>query len=187
EFIHGALSPEQRHLLNRLLAATEYLTVNGVTLAFAVSPEGPYVSELALLAHKLADLENVGALFVLARMDDAVYVVGRARSDAVDVGEVLALLGGGGHARAASAVLKSVDVAGARQRLMEALAGRVVREPTAREVMSVPARVVSPEATVSQARRLMLRYGHSGLSVVDSGTLVGIITRRDVDKALHHR
>jgi tRNA nucleotidyltransferase (CCA-adding enzyme) len=187
EFIHRALTPEQRHLLNRLLAATEYVTVNGVPLALAVSPEGPYVSELALLAHKLADLENVGALFVLARMEEAIYVVGRARSDAVDVGEVFTALGGGGHARAASAVLKGVDIAGARKRLIDALEGRVSREPAAREVMSVPARVVSPEATVAQARRLMLRYGHSGLSVVEGDALVGIITRRDVDKARHHR
>src|SRR5439155_18286007 len=63
----------------------------------------------------------------------------------------------------------------------------VRREPVAREIMSVPARAISPDATVAEARRRMVRYGHSGLSVVDDGRLVGVITRRDVDKARHHR
>jgi len=187
EFVNRALTPEQRRVLNELLAGTEHVAVNGVPIAVAVAEEGPYVSELALLTHKLADLENVGVVFVLAHMNDVVYVVGRARSDAVDVGETLAVLGGGGHARAASAVLKNVTLVRARERLLEALQGLVRREPVAREVMSVPPRVVGPDTRIDQAGKLMVRYGHSGLSVVEDGRLVGIITRRDVDRSRHHR
>jgi tRNA nucleotidyltransferase (CCA-adding enzyme) len=185
-FVNRALSPEQRGLLNELLAHTEYLDVNGVPVAIARSEAGPYISELALLAHKLSELENVPLVFVLARMADSVYVVGRARSEAVNVGEVMAELGGGGHSRAASAVIRAVDVEEARRRLLEVLAPRVRREPVAREIMSVPARTISVDATVDEAQRRMVRYGHSGLSVVDDGRLVGVITRRDADKARHH-
>ncbi len=32
----------------------------------------------------------------------------------------------------------------------------------------------------------MLRYGHGGLTVVQDGQVVGIISRRDVDRARHH-
>lgn len=53
--------------------------------------------------------------------------------------------------------------------------------------MSAPVRTIRPEATVDQARRILLRYGHSGLTVADgSGQVVGIISRRDLDIALHH-
>ncbi|OLP20132.1 hypothetical protein BST81_01475 [Leptolyngbya sp. 'hensonii'] len=59
--------------------------------------------------------------------------------------------------------------------------------PTARELMSSPVRTVRPETTIAEAQRILLRYGHSGLSVVDSaGQLVGLISRRDIDIALHH-
>lgn len=186
-FVNRALAPDQRRLLNELLARTEYLEVNGVPIAIARSEAGPYVNELALLAHKLSELENVPLVFVLARMQDAVYVVGRARAEVAHVGEVLAQLGGGGHSRAASAVLHDGDVDAARSRLLAALAPHVRREPAAREIMSVPARTISPDASMAEARRRMVRYGHSGLSVVDDGHLVGVITRRDVDKARHHR
>jgi tRNA nucleotidyltransferase (CCA-adding enzyme) len=186
-FLQRALTPEQRSLLNRLLAATEYHTIDGVTVAIALAPKGPYVADLALVTHKLADLINVGVVFTLAAMDGAVHVVGRSRSDAVDVGEVLASLGGGGHSRAAYAILKGPDADTARRQLLSALEGRVLHEPTARTIMSTPPRFVSPESSVSQAYRKMVRYGHSGLCVLDNGTLAGIITRRDVDRARHHR
>jgi tRNA nucleotidyltransferase (CCA-adding enzyme) len=186
-FVNRALSPEQRGLLNELLAHTEYLNVNGVQVAIALSQEGPYVSELALLAHKLSELENAPLVFVLARMGDSVYVVGRARSEAVHVGAVMGELGGGGHSRAASAVIRGVDVAEARRRLLAVLAPRLRREPIAREIMSVPARTITADATISEALRRMVRYGHSGLSVVEDGQLVGVITRRDADKARHHQ
>ena len=53
--------------------------------------------------------------------------------------------------------------------------------------MSSPVRTIRPETTIGEAQRILLRYGHSGLSVVDeAGTLQGIISRRDIDIALHH-
>ncbi len=53
--------------------------------------------------------------------------------------------------------------------------------------MSSPVRTIRPETTIAEAQRILLRYGHSGLSVVDTeGQLVGIISRRDLDIAFHH-
>src|SRR4028119_910123 len=53
--------------------------------------------------------------------------------------------------------------------------------------MSSPVRTIRPETTISEAQRILLRYGHAGLSVVDENDeLVGIVSRRDIDLALHH-
>jgi tRNA nucleotidyltransferase (CCA-adding enzyme) len=58
---------------------------------------------------------------------------------------------------------------------------------TAEAIMSSPVRTIYPDSTIAQAQSLLLRYGHSGLSVVDDrGQLVGIISRRDLDLAQHH-
>ncbi len=53
--------------------------------------------------------------------------------------------------------------------------------------MSSPVRTIFPTATVDQAQQSLLRYGHTGLCVVNPDqVLVGIISRRDIDIAMRH-
>ncbi|MGD1863406.1 MAG: CBS domain-containing protein [Phormidesmis sp.] len=57
----------------------------------------------------------------------------------------------------------------------------------AQSCMSSPVRAVSSAAPICDAHKQLLRYGHTGLCVVDaSGALVGVISRRDVDVAMRH-
>ncbi len=58
---------------------------------------------------------------------------------------------------------------------------------TAQDIMSSPVRTIRPTTTVADAQRSLLRYGHSALCVTDSfGQLQGIISRRDIDLAMHY-
>jgi tRNA nucleotidyltransferase (CCA-adding enzyme) len=58
---------------------------------------------------------------------------------------------------------------------------------TARDLMSAPVRTIRPEVTIAEAQRILLRYGHSGLVVInEQDQLLGIISRRDIDIAYYH-
>jgi tRNA nucleotidyltransferase (CCA-adding enzyme) len=186
EFTRHSLSPEQRALLAEILAHVELHEIRGVSVAVSTPPPGPHVEGAALLVHRLLEAEETTAAFVLAEMEGALYVIGRSTSDRVNVGAALKELGGGGHARAASATLKGEAADAVRERLLTALARHLAPEPKAKRIMSSPVRTISPEATVAEARRRMVRYGHSGLVVMERGKLAGVVTRRDVDKARHH-
>jgi len=186
DFIHRALSEEQRRLLNELVLSSRIVEVNGTPVTLASAAARGYVGEVALMAHRLRELENTPAVFVLAQMDDSVYVVGRSSTDRANVGLILQALGGGGHSRAASAQVKGASLAQVERMLLEALARHLPPEPTASTIMSRPPRVIGPNAMVSEAVQAMQRYGHSGLCVVDCDRVVGVITRRDADKARHH-
>jgi CBS domain-containing protein len=50
----------------------------------------------------------------------------------------------------------------------------------ARDIMNAPVHVVSPDATVAHARNLMVRHRISRLLVMENGTLVGILTKKDI-------
>ncbi|MGG6239280.1 CBS domain-containing protein [Nodosilinea sp. AN01ver1] len=117
-------------------------------------------------------------------------LIGRARGrlgDHLDWGALLAAVGGGGHPTAASAATTTADPEAVVQRLLEQARSQLPVQPTARDLMSSPVRTIRPETTIREAQRILLRYGHSGLSVVDAGDrLVGVISRRDLDLALHH-
>ena len=57
----------------------------------------------------------------------------------------------------------------------------------ARDIMTGPVHVVSPDATVAHARNLMVRYKISRLPVMENGVLVGIITKKDIAYRMRKR
>src|SRR5699024_11181701 len=57
---------------------------------------------------------------------------------------------------------------------------------TVRDMMVYPVKTLTPDTTIEEAGRKMYRYGHSGYPVVQEGKLIGMVTRRDLDKANHH-
>lgn len=186
DFIQRELQPEQQELFDDLLKSRETLNINGLDVSLAQAERPFYVPDLAMLAHKLRDLENLSVLFILCRMDGRIYLVARSRLAAVDVNAVAVRLGGGGHATAASASIQDTNLKRLRKRLLNLLHEHIKPVRTARDVMSSPAVAVGPDAGVAEARQLMARHGHSGLPVAEGERVVGIITLRDADQALHH-
>ncbi len=114
-------------------------------------------------------------------------VIGRSRIQGTNLNELFQPLGGGGHSQAASMRLRDVEPQAIIEQLVNQLKDQIPQPLTARELMSSPVRTIRPQTTISEAQRILLRYGHSGLSVVDEqDQLVGVVSRRDIDLALHH-
>jgi tRNA nucleotidyltransferase (CCA-adding enzyme) len=185
EYLHTPLAASERELLQHLMERLEPVPApaEGVLLAAVTWPE--YVDGVSNLAHKIVDLTDARALVLLVEMEERVFVVVRSRSEAVDAAGIAGAFGGGGHAQAASAIARE-DLDTARTRALGALAGMRAHERLARDVMSTPARTVSPSATVRDAMTLCQRHGQSGVFVVDGERLVGGVSREDLDKAVGH-
>ena len=186
-FLGPPLSPEQHELMKRLLSGLELHRVQGVLVALAKAKMDSYVEGASLIAGKLADLENLDVLFTLAEMHGRVVAVGLSRLGQVDVDEVLSGLGGGGHAAAGAAVMKGSTLRKAEKKLLSLLQKSVRPLLSAGEIMSGPVKTISEDTPITEASRRMERTGHTAFPVVgESGELVGIISRKDLDKAGHH-
>ncbi|MBC7229557.1 MAG: CBS domain-containing protein [Actinobacteria bacterium] len=186
-FLGPALTPAQHELMKRLLEGLETLRVRGILVALARARMGEYVEGASVVAGKLAELENLDVVFTLSEMAGRVVVVGLSRLSQVDVHEVLSGLGGGGHSKAGSAVLKGVTLRQAEKKLLAVLEEKVRPLVTAGEIMSGPVRTIEEDTPIAEASRRMQRTGHTAFPVVDAGgELVGIISRKDLDKAGHH-
>lgn len=186
DFIGRPLSEEQKTLLNTLIISAENLVVNGVKVLIAKAETDEYVDGLSLLTHKLAEVAHIDVVFAVVHMDDRVHMVARSRLDSVDVGEVLGHFNGGGHASAASATVRNGDVEELVEKLRGLLRERIRPETVAADIMSAPVKTLTMLTSIEEAGKIMLRYGHTGLPVVDGEKMVGIISRRDIDKAKHH-
>lgn len=186
DFLGRPLTEEQKNLLKALLVSARRHQVNGVKILLATASVEEFVVGLALLTHTISEIEHMDAVFTVVEMEDRVHVVGRSNVAQVDIRDILLSFGGGGHPAAASAVIKGAAVEKVTEQLMAVIREKVRPPLTAEGIMSSPVKTVPPGATISEAGHVMLRYGHTGLPVVEGDRLVGVISRRDVEKANHH-
>jgi tRNA nucleotidyltransferase (CCA-adding enzyme) len=184
-YLHVPLADAERDLLSALLAALESHRVAGVELLVGAVSWPEHVDGISNLAHKIVDLTDCKALVLLVEMDERVFCVARSRTPELDAAELARILGGGGHAQAASAIFRGT-LSEARERLFDGLDSAVHEPLHAKDVMSKPARSVAPDDTVSTAMVACQRYGQSGILVVDEGRLAGTVSREDLDKAVAH-
>ena len=187
QFLKYPLSEDQQVLYRQLTDAMQTYHIAGHVIMVAAAVAEGYVEEISTLAHKLRDLFEPDALFLLVAMEDHIQVVARSTTDAIDVGFITGLLGGGGHARAAAALIRGVNIEEAREQLLKLLQQHVRPSVTVGDIMSRGVHTLSPYDTVARAAEMMARYGHEGFPVVEGGRVVGILTRREIDKALHHK
>ena len=180
------LTSGQISLLYDLIQGSRSYTIRGVEVVIAEARREEYVADLALLVHKLRDMEAVSVLFVLCQMGDRLVLVGRSRKPEVDAAAVMREFGGGGHAYAASASVKDVTTFQARERILRVLEEKVIPRRTAADVMAAPARTVDAGETIQDVHQTLARSNINAVPVMRGGVVAGILTRQVVEKAAYH-
>jgi tRNA nucleotidyltransferase (CCA-adding enzyme) len=180
------LTPEQISLLNELIQSASRYTVKGVEVVVAKASAPRYVGDFAVLVHKLKDMENINVLFALAQMEDRVYLVARSRVEEVNVGEIAAAFGGGGHATAASATIKDLTLVQAEERLLNLLEGKINPVKRAKDLMTYPVKTIDEGETIEKTGEVLTRYNVNVLPVTSQERVVGLISRQIVEKAAFH-
>jgi|UniRef100_A0A7V6DQD9 tRNA nucleotidyltransferase (CCA-adding enzyme) len=186
QMVTRELTTEQVSLLNDLIAHATRFTVDGIEVVLASTTASQYVADFSVLAHKYMDMENLQVLFALAQMEDRVFVVGRSRVPEVNVGEILAEMGGGGHEFAASAAIKDKPLAQVEQSLRKIIQQKVRPLRRARDIMSFPVKSVPPNVSLEKAEIVLNRYSINALPVVQEAKLLGLISRQTVEKGIFH-
>lgn len=186
EFLGRPMTDEQKKLLKELLNNADLHQINGVKVLLARAKTDEFVVGLSMINHMISEIERIDVVFVLAEMDDRVHIAGRSSIPQANVAEILKHFGGGGHAGAASATVKNGNVEDIAWELLDVIYKKVRPPLCAADIMSSPVKTVTPEMSIAEAGTIMLRYGHTGLPVVKGDKLIGVISRRDVEKANHH-
>ncbi|MGL5079701.1 MAG: CBS domain-containing protein, partial [Waterburya sp.] len=191
EYVEPGLSTQLQDLLKEALDNLQRTTVQGYTVASVLLQTDKFVPGLSALAARLIDLTESDVLLLghqyCKNQSYKLVVIGRSRLTETNLNQLFSPFGGGGHAQAASMSIQTDQPKQVFQELLIELESQIPHPPTARDLMSSPVRTIRPDTTIEQAQRILFRYGHSGLSVVDeSDRLVGIISRRDLDLAFHH-
>jgi tRNA nucleotidyltransferase (CCA-adding enzyme) len=186
DFLNHPLSAEQRKLYDRLLESVESLTVQGQRILLAQAAAPADIEEISTLAHKLRDLFDPDGLFVLVDLGTHIQLVARSTTDHIDVAEIAGRFGGGGHNRAAAALIRGLTLDQARKMLLESVSEKVTPALQVAQIYSPRPQVVEASLSVEEAAERMVRYGYEGFPVVREGKVVGLLTRRAVDRSIAH-
>ncbi|UNC92513.1 CBS domain-containing protein [Candidatus Contubernalis alkaliaceticus] len=186
EFIGRSFSEKQKYLLEMLLNNTEVYELKGIRAALSTGETKDDIRGLSVVVSQLMDIQDADLMVAAVKMGDKFHLVARNISDRINLKEILKAYGGRGHENAASAVIKEFDLKGFKGRLLKDINRLIKPSITAMDIMSFPVRSVSLKDTVDDAWWMLVKYGHSGLPVVQQGRLEGIISRRDLEKAKHH-
>ncbi len=186
-FLQRALTPAQRHLLDLLLDNIDRHEIKGFAIVTSAANYEMYVEDLDVVVNRLREIEVADAYFIAVTMKErTTYVVGRSKYEQVDVLRALSPFGGGGHLFAASASVQSRCAKEVVDVIVGNLKNLIKPQLTAKDIMSHPVRTIHARTTVTGAQRLMIRFGYNGLPVIDDGKLVGIISRRETERAMRH-
>ncbi len=195
EYLNPPLSEQQRELYNRLLQNAESVHIHGQHIIIARADARDLNEEISSVAHKLRDLLDPDALFIIVNTMEGIRIVARSTTERINVAKAVSVFGGRGHEKAAAALLRTgektpqppPDLDEISNRLLETLQQIVQPAVTVGKIMSRNPRVLKPETPAQEAAHLMQRYGYEGYPVVKDGRVVGLLTRRAVDRALAHK
>jgi tRNA nucleotidyltransferase (CCA-adding enzyme) len=185
-FLHTPLDEDHRALLTTLIDAAQRVECGGVGVLVTVARWPSYVDGVSTLATKIVDLTDGQAMVMLVEMEGRVFAVARSRSPSYDVAAVMARLGGGGHAQAASAIVRDASLDEVRARLEAALAAGEVRGPRAADIMSAPPWFVDADHSIDEALAECRRRHTSGVPVTSGSRMVGVVEREDLGRAISH-
>ncbi|NLP13311.1 MAG: CBS domain-containing protein [Clostridium sp.] len=186
EYLSTHLSTEQRELLALMNKSTKVIDVKGFQIAISAVKLDEYVENAAFLTGKLLQERDADAFFSILRMGDKTYIIGRSDEEEIDVGFIMGFFGGGGHPGAGSAKTSEEDTQQISCQLEDILNNNILSVTRAKDIMSTPVKTVTEDTSINEVGEIILRYGHSGFPVLRKGELCGIISRRDVEKAIYH-
>jgi len=187
EYTRPKMNDSQVALMEDLVKSANVINVGGTKIVIAGVKRDKYLDGLASLTRKLAEIEACDAAFSVAHMKDRIHVVGRSDSPLIDVRSIVRRFGGDGHHGAGSAVTREGTVDSVVHEIEKLLRTQVKPETMADEIMISPVRTVRPTISMDEASRIMLRYGLDGLVVAEDENVLGIVSRRDIDQATHHK
>ncbi|MGI6251681.1 MAG: CBS domain-containing protein [Anaerolineaceae bacterium] len=196
-YLNPPLSNVQQQLYDRLMRDISNHEVENQTILIARANALDLNDEISSVAHKMRDFLSPDGLILIVATRQGIRMVFRSTTDNVDMAQMARFFGGGGHRRAASALIRSETRTAAietstqwrqtYQTVVNLLPQIVKPAVRVSQIMSQHPLVLSPDQSLEEVAELIQRYSFEGFPVLDKGKVVGLLNRRNVDRALAHK
>jgi nanoRNase/pAp phosphatase (c-di-AMP/oligoRNAs hydrolase) len=183
-FLKPAYSEKHKAILFQMLQHAKRTRIKGHRVSInKVAVEG-HVDSLAVIVRMYLEILNVDVAFgVFAEVQkNRCMVIGRSQLEGINVGSIMRSMGGGGHPRAGSALIKGASADAVEQWILELIRGNQQASVQISDLMSFPVHTVTAETRMEEVALILRARGISGIPVVKGENVVGMISRRDFRK-----
>ncbi len=184
EYLRTPLTDSQKILLEKLIQNSELYELNQRRVMISTSSLGEYVSGASVMLQFLDDIEDTALTLVIVQMTENIYFAARTRDRDLDLLDLLAPFDVRGYPAAVTAHFKGIKAGEFKKVILEFLKNYLPPVITAGEAASKPVYTIQSGTSLSEADRFMIEKGIKGCPVLENGHLVGIISRRDLQKGL---
>jgi len=186
DFLKMELSLEELDLLNELVRASKDIVIEGIRIRVTKASCEQYSGDAAHLAHRMMEMEDIDAVFVLLNIEGKIVTVARSKVPELDVSKVMNEFGGGGHPTASAATVKEASLEIIEDKLLDVISRNVKPVKIASDIMTKPVICIQWNSIIKEAEVMMTRYGVNVLPILRKERFLGLISREIVEKALFH-
>ena len=192
EFLNPPLSLQQREIFEYLIENITTISIHDCKIFVSHASAPLLEDEVSSIAHKISNLYDPDALFIFVETREGIRLVARSVTEQINVAEISRQFNGGGHERAAAALIKrnranDNQLQDILSVFNDELPKYIKPAISVRQIMSKKPLIISPDTTAEEAHSLMQRFGYEGYPVVKGEEVLGLLTRRAVDRALSHK
>lgn len=185
-YVNKSLNQNDLDIMLELIKNGEILEINHHRIFIITFDTKEYRNGLDVLINKIMEIEGSEACFIVYGNKQKSSIIGRSTTNKIPINRILDIYGEGGHCFASSCIVKNEDLKDIKLKIIDSLKNKIDIGKIAKEIMKAPVKTVEPNSKLKDVLKLITRFGFSGLPVVEGGVLLGIISRRDVEKAVSH-
>ncbi len=184
EYLRTPMTDSQKVLLEKLIQNSELYELNQRRVMISTTSLGEYVSGASVMLQFLDDIEDTSLTLVIVQMTENVYFAARTRDQDLNLLELLAPFDVKGYPAAVTAHFKEVKAEELKKIMIEFLRNYLPPVITAGEAASSPVYTLQSSTSLTEAERFLTEKGIKGCPVLENSSLVGIVSRRDLQKGL---
>lgn len=181
-YLNPPYEENQKDILFTMMQNTEKIKHNNYIVGVNIIRLEQKVPMLAAIVSMYRKIINAEAVFIIFINDEtSSTVIGRSGVDRIDIGALLQKLGGGGHAAAGSATVKSKNFTPQelKNRIIELIKENRTSGTLISDMMSFPVAFISPDTPMREVREIMQEKKIRGVLIGDESNLQGIIVESD--------
>lgn len=185
KFLETLSDRTQISLFHDVLNRLTHKNINGNSVILSYLELSSQVGGLAAVIEKIFEIEKADAIFCVFHFsqNNDTLIISRSAKDDINLDKIMGHFGGGGHEKAASALIKDKSGMMVFAELEEFLKSKIEPAVIAENIMEKDVFVIRDTHSLLEASMLLEEVNHTGAPVLNpQGKLVGFLTLRDIMK-----